>query len=304
MGLESEPVRIRAAGGPTRCPFCHADVLREEEASVACDGCLARHHTACWSEGKGCANCGETRFLSREQALAKPAQAEAPPPLAPLTERDIPTIQLELRGERGLVEGQDSLPLVARPGHAVEAAAIVIANKTDRPRTVELRHLPPWAIARESVAVIEPGRSARFELGIRAALAPFQTVAARADSGMTNGMKNPVPDLVRGTFVVWTADDSRAIALDVERALSDAQLRWFAFAMGLAFHVGIVFAGIYAARGKTPRRKAFQSHAEHLLEVRRAEANARMARLIGRALCVTIPLLAAIVTTLILLTRR
>jgi hypothetical protein len=314
MGLESEPVRIRAAGGPTRCPFCHADVLREEEAWVACDGCLARHHTGCWGEGKGCANCGETRFLSREQALSKPAQNEpaqekraeaaTPPTLAPVTEGELPMIQLELRGERGSIEGHERLPLIVRPGVADEPVELALTNATDRPHRVELRHLPAWVTARETAQEIAPGATARIRLEVHAARVPFQTVAGNDDKGNTRGVKNPVPDQARGTFVVATEEDSRAVALDVERALGDSELWSYALLMALIFHVGIAFAAIHASRGRRPVREAGESLAEHLAKARRADAHARLARRMRNFMCFTIPILAAIVTTLILVGRR
>jgi len=46
-----------------RCPFCHTDITLREEAWVSCQGCLARHHAACWKEGKACASCGEGEHL-------------------------------------------------------------------------------------------------------------------------------------------------------------------------------------------------------------------------------------------------
>ncbi|MCO5170107.1 MAG: hypothetical protein M9894_27555 [Planctomycetes bacterium] len=52
---ESRP-DVHVVASPTRCPFCHADVAAQ--GSVACQGCLARHHDACWHEGGRCATCG------------------------------------------------------------------------------------------------------------------------------------------------------------------------------------------------------------------------------------------------------
>src|SRR3954447_21695222 len=91
MGGESEPVRVRASGGPTRCPFCHEDVAHEREDWVACEACLARHHASCWTEGNGCAGCGDTRFIARTHPV------EAPPPI-----EDVPLfdLRLEPQGDR------------------------------------------------------------------------------------------------------------------------------------------------------------------------------------------------------------
>lgn len=48
-----------------RCPFCHDGVDVEQGAWVACQRCLARHHTGCWAEGGRCAACGGARALDR-----------------------------------------------------------------------------------------------------------------------------------------------------------------------------------------------------------------------------------------------
>ena len=56
-------------GSPTRCPFCHSGVELETESWVACQGCLARHHTACWGEGGGvCSACGAAVSMSNDPA--------------------------------------------------------------------------------------------------------------------------------------------------------------------------------------------------------------------------------------------
>jgi hypothetical protein len=59
------PRELRVEQGPTRCPFCHEGVAVESEAWVACEKCLARHHRACWDEGKRCASCGASAPLKR-----------------------------------------------------------------------------------------------------------------------------------------------------------------------------------------------------------------------------------------------
>lgn len=51
-----------------RCPFCHEGA--EAEGSVACQGCLARHHEACWTEAGRCGSCGSQQALA---PMARPA---------------------------------------------------------------------------------------------------------------------------------------------------------------------------------------------------------------------------------------
>ncbi|MDC3379501.1 hypothetical protein OAX78_04390 [Planctomycetota bacterium] len=62
--LEIADLDIAIAG--SRCPFCHTDVPRRE--SVACVGCLARHHSACWAEGGACSCCGGKQVFRSEAA--------------------------------------------------------------------------------------------------------------------------------------------------------------------------------------------------------------------------------------------
>lgn len=52
-----------------RCPFCHEQVGPSDE-QLACNGCRAWHHQACWGEGEGrCAACGSTRSGASEAEL-------------------------------------------------------------------------------------------------------------------------------------------------------------------------------------------------------------------------------------------
>jgi hypothetical protein len=59
----STPVRIKVGASSIRCPYCHADIDAKSVVWVACQGCLARHHAACWRESKKCATCGEKKAL-------------------------------------------------------------------------------------------------------------------------------------------------------------------------------------------------------------------------------------------------
>lgn len=50
---------IRLTRQALRCPYCHAGVGAREEA-VACCGCAAVVHRACWGEHGSCPSCGVT----------------------------------------------------------------------------------------------------------------------------------------------------------------------------------------------------------------------------------------------------
>ena len=77
---------MRVAGSPVRCPFCHEDVRREApQAWVACAGCMARHHAACWDEAGRCSACGVGERLAPERParqalrrLASESREQAP----------------------------------------------------------------------------------------------------------------------------------------------------------------------------------------------------------------------------------
>lgn len=68
---------VHVAASPTRCPFCHDEA--SAAGSVACQGCLARHHAACWDEAGRCAACGAAVKLAppggEEVAAAWEAEA-------------------------------------------------------------------------------------------------------------------------------------------------------------------------------------------------------------------------------------
>lgn len=58
------PLRDDVKVATSRCPFCHLDVAVEQTGWRSCRRCQARHHGACWDEGKRCSACGEARFLT------------------------------------------------------------------------------------------------------------------------------------------------------------------------------------------------------------------------------------------------
>lgn len=72
------PEALKIARPPTRCPFCHDQVVVEARGWIACAGCLARHHEACWSEGGACASCGDDAPLVAARRGGEPL-TNAPP---------------------------------------------------------------------------------------------------------------------------------------------------------------------------------------------------------------------------------
>lgn len=55
-----------------RCPFCRDTVSVDDDATLVCQRCLARHHAPCWSEDKRgggrCSACGATERLAPVKA--------------------------------------------------------------------------------------------------------------------------------------------------------------------------------------------------------------------------------------------
>jgi hypothetical protein len=73
-----EKVAVRIDHSPVRCPYCHGDVLTDQEVWIACAACLARHHADCWSETKRCASCGHASSLAPSDSripMARPYTA-------------------------------------------------------------------------------------------------------------------------------------------------------------------------------------------------------------------------------------
>ncbi len=68
--VERDDVHVAA----NRCPFCHEDV--EAQESVVCQGCLTRHHEACWEESGVCSSCGGAQRLT--SATPRPTDSKQP----------------------------------------------------------------------------------------------------------------------------------------------------------------------------------------------------------------------------------
>ncbi len=64
--------RIKLPGH--RCPYCHDEVERAASDKLACNECMAWHHSSCWREHGSCAACGAVQ-----------TGLEANPDVAPLS---------------------------------------------------------------------------------------------------------------------------------------------------------------------------------------------------------------------------
>lgn len=110
---DERPIDLSGAGfSGQRCPFCHDAVDAQGEAWTACQGCLARHHEACWSENGRCGSCGSAASLvPRTQATAP-----APEPV-PARPRAAGIVAATLVGALGAV---------LLPGMATENMALLV----------------------------------------------------------------------------------------------------------------------------------------------------------------------------------
>ncbi|MCO5170592.1 MAG: hypothetical protein M9894_30030 [Planctomycetes bacterium] len=87
---------VKVEGSLVRCPYCHTDVEPAADAWVACAGCMARHHGACWDERGACASCGALDRLSPERRA--PPDDDAVLALLRAGRRDEAARALRLRG--------------------------------------------------------------------------------------------------------------------------------------------------------------------------------------------------------------
>jgi hypothetical protein len=67
-----DAVRVQASA--VRCPYCHDEIGTQDEAWVACAGCLARHHAACWTASRQCATCNDRQSLVGAHAVPRPSR--------------------------------------------------------------------------------------------------------------------------------------------------------------------------------------------------------------------------------------
>jgi hypothetical protein len=278
MGGETEPVRIRASGGPTRCPFCHADVAREQDDWVACEACLARHHAACWSEGKGCAGCGETRAMNRNASAPVAATATTQPVSS--GDEVVPALDVSLTGRRVHFEGIGNLDLFCRDGFPSETFLVRVQNETDEPQRCGVRRLPDWLrVVGEREVIVAARATHAFEVAVDATNVPWRTP--------TKGEKNArgqqvATGLARGEFVLGSDDDSQNVTVDLAKEMPKAlRIAFTALLSTVGLHVGVIFYLLMLFLVPMPTRRPGQSDASFAFELRRAQAFARARSTLG-----------------------
>jgi hypothetical protein len=105
---------------PLRCPFCHGDIAPRGDDWVACRDCLARHHSACWSELHACSTCGRRDFLGTTREVLPPR----PPHLKAITFGVLLGAIFGLFGA-GITVGGVGLLLASIPGVAIPVGIVV-----------------------------------------------------------------------------------------------------------------------------------------------------------------------------------
>jgi hypothetical protein len=111
-------LNVNVGHTPTRCPYCHDHVGPEDE-NVVCNGCLARHHRACWDESAArCGTCGH----SQAARTGHPEKGDAPTPSLPsaTTEGLAPGLASRLESE---LERGEKLVWVGQPRPSLHARA-------------------------------------------------------------------------------------------------------------------------------------------------------------------------------------
>jgi hypothetical protein len=299
VGQESNPVRVKSAGGPTRCPFCHSEVDRDRDDWVACEACLARHHEACWKESGSCAGCGEHRSLGpgergpEERGPGERGPGERWPGAGPAAGAR-PAVDLDLRGRRAHFEGDASVVLLVGTDRR-QRFLLRIRNETDEPQAVELRKLPPWIVAEESppARAVAPGETATFPLAVDPSAAPFARERGKSGQGGLLGLV--ARGVVNGSFIVSTPDDARSVEVEAYRATTERE-RWaFAALVSLLIVHGLIFGAMLSAKSRPPQRRDGESEVDHYLRVRAAEECGRLAGAIWTVLPIWVAAVAAFV---------
>jgi tetratricopeptide (TPR) repeat protein len=77
--VERDDVKV----GQNRCPYCHTKVRVAEDEWLLCEACLARHHTACWEEGRCCGTCRHRKPVRRKGVKARAPRQELQPVIPP-----------------------------------------------------------------------------------------------------------------------------------------------------------------------------------------------------------------------------
>lgn len=88
---------VKVDASPLRCPYCHEGVDTSAPEWVACSGCLARHHGACWDERGSCSSCGGAKRL-----VADERRPPSDPEVAAMVARGDRAAALQALRARGL----------------------------------------------------------------------------------------------------------------------------------------------------------------------------------------------------------
>jgi len=264
---------IRTSHSPIRCPYCHDDVEREKEQWVACEGCLARHHAGCWSEGGCCGSCGEEAFVAPRgsEAERRPASSRGV-----VTDQVIrPSLGIDLRGRRVHFEGSRSeLSFVGTPDSEFEEFELRLNNETSLPQSIELRQLPGWIVSEGSIFELPAQGSLRILLSCQLSQAPKEPAQRRR----RGAGELAIGKCYRGEFLLSCEDDAFPIKLELRHPMSSRSRLGFGVVFGLMAHVGLVFAIVLSLSGREPTRLGGESDLDWLNRERLAAAQRGLAK--------------------------
>lgn len=155
--------RVRPGQGRARCPFCH-DELGSGATWVACVECLARHHDACWSEGRGCATCGGGEGAGRVAARGRMGASTVA--LAALA------LVAAVAGLAGVLRLPEPVPATEEELVRAEAALDLLAQERARADALELALRDAQALAQQREQALrlaqEEARTAELRAEVRA----------------------------------------------------------------------------------------------------------------------------------------
>lgn len=128
--------------GLARCPFCHEDVRFERESWLACAGCLARHHAACWDEAGACAACGDPRALAvpRNRRVRISLLAGAAVVALTVAAQVVTALLLTVRFDRELADRASTDADARQAIDRVDAASLRLERSSER-ADAQLTHL-------------------------------------------------------------------------------------------------------------------------------------------------------------------
>lgn len=255
---------------------------------MACEGCLARHHAACWTDAGACGACHETACVvpagvSLEPSVARAASDRTARKGDDPLEADVAVHELALQGDPPVwLAAEQVLVVLARAPDSVEPLAVRVHNGTDRPQKVELRTAPAWLIAAGEGVVAAPGETATLRLEARVADGP---------PNEPDPDDRPLPASVSGcgqrittSITLHVGELVKTVAIDLVRPYDDGTLRRWSWFLSFLFVMPFVYVNARSVAASPVNRGPVEPQASWLLRRRVAAESARQAAIAGQVL--------------------